>query len=275
MSSGEAWNKRTGERGTALRGTGSRGTVVLSIDLELKPEHHDPALPRLLDAMRSQLLTLAANAKVPVTWAVADPMLSAASEPILRAGGGHEIAVLGDQAWLGTGCGRDRLARELARRFSVPCKAGIPVHSLVIRNVEPLIEADLLVEHGVTALALPSADQAPPRLKTTAVRYGLWEPPVAWRLPPSATWWSPTAWQVRRELQRAAQQGTVLHLRLEALQLVSAAADSCPLIHWLFAYLGRCRDAGRIELATLGDLAAAHLSHRAGTPSRSALRPAA
>ena len=32
----------------------------------------------------------------PVTWAVADPMLSAATEPILRAGGGHEIAVVGD-----------------------------------------------------------------------------------------------------------------------------------------------------------------------------------
>lgn len=270
MANGEGWNQ-----GAVLRGTLLRGTVVLSIDLELHPEQYEAELPRRLDAMRSQLLTLAGNAKVPVTWAVADPMLSAASEPILRAAGGHEIAVLGDQAWLGTGCGRDRLSRELARRFSVPCKAGIPVHSLVIRNVEPPLDVDLFVEHGVTSLALPPADNASPRLKQAAIRYGLWEPPIAWRLPPTATWWSPTAWQVRRELRRTAQQGGVLHLRLDALQLVDPAMPACPVIQWLFAYLGRCRDAGRIELATLGGLATAHLRHRAGTPCRSALRPAA
>jgi hypothetical protein len=48
-----------------------------------------------------------------------------------------------------------------------------------------------------------------------------------------------------------------------------------PLVNWLFAYLGKSRDAGRIEVTTIGSLATAALSHRAGAPSRSALRPAA
>src|SRR5688572_19137179 len=120
MASGEGRNKLPP----------ARGTVVLSIDLELDLEHTQPGLSRRLDDVRSQLIDLAGKWHVPATWAVADPMLSAATEPIMRAAGGHEIAVLGDLAWLGTGCGRDRLARELVRRFSVPCKAGISVHTL-------------------------------------------------------------------------------------------------------------------------------------------------
>ena len=103
------------------------GTLILSIDLELDLEHYETLLQRRLDEVRKQLIDLSRIANISATWAVADPMLSAASESILAAGCGHEIAVLGDQAWLGPGCGRDRLARELTRRFSVPRNHGIPV----------------------------------------------------------------------------------------------------------------------------------------------------
>src|SRR5262245_66676994 len=88
------------------------GTLVLSIDLELDLEHHERQLERRLDEVRSQLVEMTRAAGIAATWAVADPMLSAASESILAAGCGHEIAVLGDQAWLGPGCGRARLARR-------------------------------------------------------------------------------------------------------------------------------------------------------------------
>jgi hypothetical protein len=250
------------------------GTVVLSIDLELDLGYTGSSLTRQLDAARSQLLDLAGKWNVPATWAVADPMLSASTEPILRAGGGHEVAVLGDRAWLGTGCGHDRLARELVRRFTVPGKAGISVHTLVSRNVDPVPHLDLLVEHGVTGIAAPAADAPAKDHRSSPLRYGLWQPPQAWRLAPDAPWWSPTAWQVRRQVQRASRQGGVLHLRIDALALVDAPTTA-PLVHWLLAYLGRARDAGRIEIATIGALAAAALAQRAGRPSRSALRPAA
>src|SRR5262245_64047464 len=110
------------------------GTLVLSIDLELDPVRHERLLERQLDLVRSELVALTKAAAIPATWAVADPVLSAATDSILAANCGHEIAVLGDQAWLGPGCGRERLARELARRFSAPRKAGIPVSTLAVRN---------------------------------------------------------------------------------------------------------------------------------------------
>lgn len=251
------------------------GTVVLSVDLELDLEHHQGGLPRRLDEVRAELIDQATQAAIPVTWAVADPMLSAATEPILRAGGGHEIAVVGDEAWLGCGCGHDRLSRELSRRFAVPCKSGIAVHTLVTRNVTPLVELDVLLANGVTAICGPSAETLTDIRQPSPLRFGIWQAPPAWRLPPHAAWWSPTAWQIRREIKRVARQGSILHLRLDALSLIDQPQDSLPLVNWLFAYIGKSRDAGRIELATIGTLAAATLSHRAGAPSRSVLRPAA
>src|SRR5262249_55250452 len=66
------------------------GTLVLSIDLELDHEHHQTHHHRRLDEVRRQLLDMTRVAGVPATWAVADPLLSAATEPVLAAGVGHE-----------------------------------------------------------------------------------------------------------------------------------------------------------------------------------------
>src|SRR4029079_16344490 len=177
--------------------------LVISIDLELDPEEHDRQLERQLDLVRCELVTLTKAAAVPATWAVADPMLSAATESILAAGCGHEIAVLGDQAWLGPGCGRERLARELTRRFSVPRKAGIPVSTLVLRNVKQVVDLDLLIDHDVTALCAPPVDNPSiaSKMGPLPTRFGLWQPPVAWRLPPRKSGWSPAGWLIRREIK--------------------------------------------------------------------------
>src|SRR5580765_5341788 len=110
------------------------GTLVLSIHLELELEEQDRRAEQRLDDIRRRLIEVTKAGKVPATWAVADPMLSAASESILAAGVGHELAVLGDEAWLGQGCGRGRLARELTRRFSAPRKSGMKVGTLLLRN---------------------------------------------------------------------------------------------------------------------------------------------
>jgi hypothetical protein len=204
-------------------------------------------------------------------------MLSAATESILAAGCGHEIAVLGDQAWLGPGCGRVRLDRELARRFSAPRKAGIPVRTLALRNVEQLVDLDLLIDHGVKAVCEPAA--ASPalirKLGQPPIRFGMWQPPAAWRLPTQGSWWSPVAWQIRREIKRAIRQRTRLHLRLDALRLVDAPDGAMDLVAATVRYMAVKRDAGQIAIETIGHLAERALEQRASIPSRSILRPAA
>jgi hypothetical protein len=254
-----------------------QGTLVLTIDLELDVEHHGGELQRRLDEVRSHLVAMTRAAGVPATWAVADPMLSAASESILAAGVGHEIAVLGDQAWLGPGCGRARLARELNRRFCVPRKAGMLVSSLVLRNVDQVVDLDLLLDHDVKAMCPPPVDQpqAARKLGQPPIRFGLWQPPIAWKLPLMKTWWSPAAWQVRREIKRSIRRQSLLHLRLEALRLVESPDTVLRGLDGMLTYITAKRDRGQLAVATIGSLAIAALDNRAASPSRSILRPAA
>src|SRR5688572_5853890 len=135
-----------------------QGTLILSIDFELDLDHQAPELQRRLDTVRGELIELTGSLQTPATWAVADATLAAATESILAAGCGHEIAVLGEPGWLGPRCGRMPLARELTRRFDTARGAGIAVSTLALRNVEHVVELDLLLEHGVTALRRPAVD---------------------------------------------------------------------------------------------------------------------
>ncbi len=260
-----------------MSGAAGLGKVVLSIDLELDLEHHDRQLQQRLDEVRSQLIALAGTSGIPATWAVADPMLSAATESILAASSAHEMAVLGDQAWLGPGCGRARLARELARRFLTPRKAGIPVTTLALRNVSQIVDLDLLIDHGVTALCGPAIENLAEvrKLGQPPIRFGLWQSPTAWTVPPRGSWWSAAAWSIRGEIKRAIRQRSLLHLRLDALQLVDAPGGSLDFIGHVFEYVAAKRDAGQLAIETIGHLAEDALNGRAANPSRSILRPAA
>jgi len=204
-------------------------------------------------------------------------MLSAATDSILAANCGHEIAVLGDQAWLGPGCGRDRLARELSRRFTVPRKAGIPVSTLALRNVEHVADLDLLLKHGVTAVcAIPVDDPSFARKpQQPPLRFGLWQPPDARRLPPQTTWWSPIGWLIRREIKRAIRHRSLLHLRFDAPRLINAPHRALDLVASILRFAAVKRDAGQLAIQTIGQLAAQSLSSRAAQPSRSILQSAA
>jgi hypothetical protein len=265
------------KKGFSMSDGAGLGTLVVSIDLELGVDTHERQLERRLDEVRTQLIALTRDTSLPVTWAVADPMLSAASESILAAGCGHEIAVLGDQAWLGPGCGRSRLARELARRFSVPRKAGIPVSTLALRNVEHVVDLDLLIDNGVTALCGLPVEQLShtKKLASPPIRFGIWQPPAAWKLQPRSSWWSPALWRLRREIKHVIRKRSLLHLRLEALQLVDLPASALDVVSKTLHYIAAKRESGHLAIHTIGQLASQALGCRSASPSRSILRPAA
>jgi hypothetical protein len=274
---GCGWHLAHAKKGLSMSDGAGLATLVLSIDLELGLDKYERQQERRLDEVRTQLVALTRDLSFPVSWAVADPMLSAASESILAAGCGHEIAVLGDQAWLGPGCGRPRLARELARRFSVPRKAGIPVTTLALRNVEHVVDLDLLLEHGVTALCGVPVEQLPhtKKLASPPTRFGIWQPPAAWKLQPRSSWWSPAWWRLRREIKHVIRKRSLLHLRLEAVQLIDASASALDVVAKTLHYIAAKRDKGQLAIQTIGQLASQALGCRTAIPSRSILRPAA
>jgi len=260
-----------------MSGGQGAGTLILSIDLELDLDHHDEQQELRLDAVRTRLIELTGHHRVGATWAVADPLLSVATDPILAANQGHEIAVLGDRAWIGPGCGRVRLRRELARRFTSTRQAGIPVSTLALHNTDQVLDLDLLLEHGVTALRGPAVERPAYAQKSgpSPIRFGLWQPPTARRLTAWTGWWLPAAWLIRSEIQRTIRRRSTLHLHLDAAALVAAPEPVLKITAAVLRYVAARRDAGQLAVRTIGELAREALGERSSTPSRSILRPAA
>jgi hypothetical protein len=253
------------------------GTLILSVDLELDLDHQDLPGHERLDYVRRELLQGMKQFDLPATWAVADPALSVATESILAANSGHEIAVLGDQAWLGPGSGRLRLSRELERRFGGARRAGVPATTLALRNIDQVLDLDLLLDHGITAIraaAVNSVVQAR-KLAAPPIRYGVWQAPAAWRIPPQPSWWMPTSWSICREIKRAIASGTLVHLEIDAPRLVESSTHELATISRVLRYAAARRDAGKLQVETIRQIAQRTLSDRAALPSRSILKPAA
>jgi hypothetical protein len=266
---------REGEQ--RMSGTGGMGTLVLSIDLELDLQGQRSEQPEQLDQARRQLLEMTREYSVPATWAVADPVRSVATESIRAAGANHEIAVLGDRAWLGPGCGRLRLERELARRFDGARKAGIPATTLALRNLDQVCELDLLRDHGITALRGPAGDAATAADKHAAapIRFGIWQVPPGWKVPVRSSWWLPGSWTIRRQIKRSTARQSIVHLQIDAPRLIATGDREVQTLRRLLRYAAIRRDAGHLAIRTIGQIAAETLAERAATPSRSILRPAA
>ena len=269
-------------RGTGTIGNQHGGTVTISIDLELEIEHYTSQAQGHLDRVRGQLIDLLEAHQIPATWAVADPARSAASEPILASRVRHEIAVLGDRAWVGYGAGRSRLERELARRFDGARRVGMAVTTLALCNSDRLLDLDLLLARGITAIRGPAVDTATEarrigarRIGPRPARHGIWQAPTAWMLPPRGAWWLLSAWGVRREIQRAASAGSLLHLEVSAPRLIELGEPAAQIVENLIAALARQRDQGQLQVLTLAAIAGEALSLRAAAPSHSILRPAA
>jgi len=253
------------------------GLISISIDLELDPGHPHCLHPRL-DAVRQELIDLFSSLAIPATWAVADPLYSAATDSILAAGGNQEIAVLGDEAWLGPGCGRLRMARELARRFAAARQAGIQVTTLAIRRISRMPDVDLLREHGVQALCPPPVGRRPdagvPPNGWASEK--LWCPPAPWRFPLAGGWWSWNSWLMWRVMRKAVSAPVVLHLRLEASQLVGAPRRVLGwLAEWLLS-LSHQRQKGSLSIRTLAEQASEALcTPVAAAPARTLVTSAA
>jgi hypothetical protein len=253
------------------------GVLAVSIDWELEIDTSDAVSERQLEAAGTQLIALTRQHAIPAVWAVADPLLSAASDEILAAGIGHEIAVLGDRTWIGPGCGRARLARELERRFERARTSGLTVSTLALRNVEPTEVLDLLHEHRVLAVRGPAIDSVSLTRKLAAppVRFGVWQAPRAWRMPLRPLWWLGEGWSIRHALGRAVQRESLLHLAIDAPRLIQAGPEGMRMLATAFRLAAARRDAGQLEIVTLRQLAQSALKERGSAPTRSILRPAA
>jgi hypothetical protein len=113
------------------------------------------------------------------------------------------------------------------------------------------------------------------RLATPPTRFGIWQAPAAWRIPPHRKWWIPSTWRVRHEIQRRTARGGMLHLEIDAPRLVDSDQDEIAVIQSVLQRIATRRDAGLLHVQTIGQIAARALHDRSSVPTRSILRPAA
>lgn len=248
------------------------GVLVVSVDLELPVDQWSTTERRALDEIAPQLVDLFDRLCIPATWAVADPLLSAATERLQASQIDHEIAVLGDTTWVGSQASRGRFAGELSRRVLRARAAGLATTTLV--PVDPVDEThlDLLVKHGITAVRGPLQATAP-----QALRFGVWQLPATLRLPVESGWLhrAVRGLIVRSSLRRTAAGRGLFHLIVDGPRLGLAGRPALRSLERLLRYADSRRRQHQLEAITMSE-AAARLSHTPSIlPARSVLRKAA
>jgi hypothetical protein len=256
------------------------GHFMLSVHLDQVADGHCPTREKELAHLTQRLIELTDAQALPVTWAVSDPAYSAATPLILRSAVQHELAILGDENWLGPMAGRTRFARELARRVSHARDAGIQITTLVPRVASIERHIDLVVKQRIAAIsgvlqfnvagAAHRSCQIP-----RALHYGVWELPVSGSVPSGKHWLYPSGWATWWQIRRAAADAATYHLALDAPSLLEEGERAVRTIAWLLQRIAGLRTRGLLCTETLGDAAGRLADVPALSPQRSILRRAA
>lgn len=228
---------------------------------------------KALTSITDDLVDFMDTLRMPATWAVSDPVHSAATSRIMRSAVPHEIAILGDENWIGETAGRTRFARELLRRTTQSRAAGLSVKTLVPRVASIEGHVDLIVKQQITAIAgveplRAGRVTASPR----ALHYGVWELPVTARLPLERRWFSTGRWATWRQIYAAARDAATVHLVVDAPALSAEGASAYKTLHWLVSRIANLRDRGIVRVETMAQTAARLANVSAVKPQESILR---
>ncbi|MEX0678167.1 MAG: hypothetical protein WD063_13880 [Pirellulales bacterium] len=258
----------------------TRGILTISVDLEIDVAHVGLAGGREIEELTARLLELFARYEMPATWAVADPAVSAAREPLAAARSGHELAILGDASWVGRAAGRGRFARELERRAARARAEGWPVDTLVLKTVLPIDHCDLAIKEGIIAarhLSAAHSDGSPRRLQPQSLRFGLWAFPVSITLPGTSRWLPGGGGSraARFAIDEAISGKGLVHFVVDAPRLAARGRSGVRELVRVVEHAERRRRHGLLEVATLGATARKLARENHGRPSHSILRPAA
>ena len=258
-----------------MNGGKRAGVVTFSVDLELNLSGQNEARQQMLDRVGRELMDLFDCFRIAATFALADPAHSVAAGPLSASLMRHEIAVLGEDAWVGCGSSRSRLDRELARRFEGARKAGYPVSTLALRCHHASLDPALLDGHGITAVRGPAVNPAGTlHNPAPTTRHGAFQPQPPWRHPLRRVWWSSAGWRSRRVIWQSLQAGETLHLYLDGAALAVAPESAIALVAETLSEVSTQRERGRLRTSTIADSAREFHQEHLALPSRSVLRAA-
>jgi hypothetical protein len=163
----------------------------------------------------------------------------------------------------------------LARRVSQARAAGIQARTLVPRVESVKRHIDLVIKQQITAVAgIDPPQVATPWPVPRALHYGVWELPVADRLPRRSLWFFQGGRSVLRNIRRAARDAAPFHVAIDGPALEAEGKSAKNSVAWLVKRVANLRDRGVVRVATLGSVAAQLADLPTVLPQRSILRAA-
>jgi hypothetical protein len=152
----------------------------------------------------------------------------------------------------------------------------LSVHTLVPRVSSLEHDVDLIVKQQITAIgvdatAIGTASISSPR----AIHFGVWELPVAGKLPARSGWFSNGGWSSWRRIRAAARDAATFHLLVDCPSLCDEGSGALKTVAWLMQRVANLRDRGLVRVETLRATAARLSDVPAAKPQKSILHRAA
>lgn len=251
--------------------------LTFSVDLELEIEQQGDELEQRLESLTARLAELFDGCRIPATWAVADPAVSAATPMIQSRKLPHEFAILGDQTWLGWGADQGRISRELTRRLLNARQAGIEIETLALRHVELGNEFELLKQSGIKVVrnGHPLAQRTFVSRPSEIARRDVLEAYATLRFPASGRWWRWQTFLAKRIIRRACAEANTCHVVIDCAKLIETNDLELRGVKSLLQFTARMREQRQLEICTLSKFARSTALSPITMPAHSILRSAA
>ncbi len=113
------------------------GHLMITVELEPAAPEFNISQRRKLVNFTEMLVGAFSAERICVTWAAAVPEKSAVMTSIIRSAVNHEVALLGDESWLGPEVRRPHFAQALSQRLGQGLGAGVRSSTIVTRVAPP------------------------------------------------------------------------------------------------------------------------------------------
>lgn len=252
-----------------------RGVLVVTVDVPLAADiaSSDPRVAGTIGWLRDLLDHL----QLPASWGCAEAALPVAGRFLADTPARHELALVGDAAWLGHPCGRKRFARGLDARVATARSAGAPATTLFAHHTIRRNYVDLLIKRGLSAVRggwdpYPGAGGSP-----WAAHYGLWLFPASPALPRGNDRFTMRAWSAlqNRSLVRLADRGGYAQWDIDLGRLLCAGTPERDAVKRTLIKAERLRSQDRLGVYNMTGWVQRHRAVRLMRPSQSILRRAA
>lgn len=244
--------------------TNAKRVITLSIslpnDVEQEPsEHSEDASSAGMD----RLIDVITASGLPVTWGVGNSLFGELSERFRSMACEQELAILGDESWLGRSKSRGAIVRVLNSAVESAEAAGFVPKSLLLNRVSLDADFDLLAKHNISLVACDD-NATRSQAESTAspehgsslrtLRFGVWELPATVRLPRASSRLGLIGGGVNRLIDRALARGEVTHVAIDGHAMIDNPAELRALER-LLERLARHQEQGKLSVQTLSGVA--------------------